>query len=161
MTIGICISAPQQLLFQPLLWNLIVLARCQVEVVFNQLLDRTADLRDKLGLAGEALSLQAALEGLWQRAEQQLQRQQQQQGRPAGLPQPQRHQPQPPPSAQQQPDQHAAWQPSTQHLSDPESGGPPHQQHDVQQQQQQQQPGRGQAGRPPPASCLPERPASC
>jgi hypothetical protein len=47
----------------------------QVETVFNHMLDRTADLRDQLGLAADAVSLQAALDGLWQRAAQRFQRQ--------------------------------------------------------------------------------------
>eukprot|EP00775_Hariotina_reticulata_P006150 gene6150-6387_t len=59
----------------------------QVEAVFNQLLDRTADLRDELGLAADAISMQAALDGLWQRAAQGLQRQDppEQQHRAIGL----------------------------------------------------------------------------
>eukprot|EP00879_Flechtneria_rotunda_P010703 GHRR01011185.1.p1 GENE.GHRR01011185.1~~GHRR01011185.1.p1 ORF type:complete len:666 (+),score=276.42 GHRR01011185.1:1382-3379(+) len=51
----------------------------QVDKVFNKLLDTSADLGDQLGSCSDALSLQAALDGLWHREAKRIRRQEQQQ----------------------------------------------------------------------------------
>ncbi|WIA32039.1 hypothetical protein OEZ86_002891 [Tetradesmus obliquus] len=61
----------------------------QVEAWFNQLLDRSAALRDSLGRGGDAISLQSSLDGLWSRREARVRRHEQQQH---GLPQQQQQQ---------------------------------------------------------------------
>jgi hypothetical protein len=53
----------------------------QVEAWFNQLLDRSAALRDSLGQGGDAVSLQSSLDGLWSRREARVRRHEQQQQR--------------------------------------------------------------------------------
>lgn len=52
----------------------------QVMQVWNKLLDKSSELRDQLGPGADALSLQASLNGLWQRAQRRLDGGQQQQG---------------------------------------------------------------------------------
>uniref|UniRef100_A0A383WKI0 Amine oxidase domain-containing protein n=1 Tax=Tetradesmus obliquus TaxID=3088 RepID=A0A383WKI0_TETOB len=100
----------------------------QVEAWFNQLLDRSAALRDSLGRGGDAISLQSSLDGLWSRREARVRRHQQQQH---GLPQQQ----------QQQQQQQVADDAEQLRVNGHHSNGyhPPPAVHEQQQQQQQQQ----------------------
>lgn len=106
--------------------------------MFNQLLDRSAALRDQLGPGGDAVSLQASLDGLWRRREAHIQRheQQWQQQQPQRHTEP--HMAQQPAASMNGQQHYSSWQ--QQHLAEQQQ----HQQQDAAQRNGQQQPGQQQ-----------------
>jgi hypothetical protein len=123
-----------------------VLLLHQVETWFNQLLDRSAALRDSLGQGGDAVSLQSSLDGLWSRREARVRRNEQQQQQPVVVPeQPSQnghHSHRYSLTQERQPGQHGSVQQQQQqevHVQQPQQQLDWQQQEGYQEQQQQQQ----------------------